>query len=132
VCTTHIVNTSRLDDFDLHTFESLHLHQIRGIRKPIFERHKRILDAPRTDKPGIDVKTPSLIIRPARTRASERLLADHGACALVVVVDVAGGMAEAGRRVQEGVAVRREAAWEGSSRSASSENTTTQNERNAH
>jgi hypothetical protein len=100
------VNISHGYECMLHCYRNLPLHQIRRILKPIFQRHKRILDTPRTDKPRKDVKTPGLVVGPARTGASKRLLANNGACALVVVVDVAGCMTEAGRHVQQGVAVR--------------------------
>jgi len=68
--------------------------------------HKRILDTPRTNKPRKDVKTSSLIVRPTRSGASERLLANNGTGALIIVIDVARSMAKAGGCVQESVTVR--------------------------
>ncbi len=83
------------------------LCQIRWVLKPILEMHKCILhDTPHTNKFRKDVKTSSLIIHPARAGTSERLLASNSTSALVVVVDVACRVTEAGGRVQKSVMVR--------------------------
>lgn len=69
------------------------LDQVRRIPK-VLQRQEILLNTPRTDEPIENRDTPRLIVRPARTRTTERLLSDDGTRALFVVVDVASCVAK--------------------------------------
>jgi hypothetical protein len=69
------------------------------------------LDTPRTDKPGKDAHAPSLVVRPAPPRTAEGLLANDGASAFLVVVDVTSCVDEARGALEQGGAVGGEAIW---------------------
>jgi hypothetical protein len=83
-------------------------NQIRRIPH-LLQPHKILLDTPRTHKPIKDTHTPRLVVRPTPARPAEGLLPHHGARALVVVVYVAGGVAEAVGSGEEGLTVCSEA-----------------------
>lgn len=69
------------------------LDQVRRIPK-VLQRQEVLLDTPRTNEPIENRDTARFIVRPARTRTTERLLTDDGTRTLFVVVDVAGCVAE--------------------------------------
>ena len=73
-----------------------HLHPTNLITRipDLSTPHKILLDTPHTHKPAQQTHTPRFIVRPARPGAPERLLPDHGAGALAVDVEVAGGIAQ--------------------------------------
>ena len=59
--------------------------RIRHLAAP----HKILLDTPHTHKPAQQVRTSRLIIRPAGSRPTERLLAHHRPCGLAIHIEVA-------------------------------------------
>ena len=87
------------------------LRKIRRI-EVVLKPDKVLLDAARGDEAVEDRDAARLVVRAARARTAERLLANDRARALFVVVDVARRVPQAVRRVQERLAVRREAACE--------------------
>ena len=56
--------------------------------------HKILFDTPHAHKPTQQVRRPGFIIRPARPRATERLLPNHGTGALAVDVEIASAVAQ--------------------------------------
>lgn len=85
-------------------FQNINLDQVRRIPK-VLQRQEVLLDTPRADEPVENRDTPRLIVRPARTRTTERLLADDGTRTLFVVVDVASCVAELVGGEEEGFAL---------------------------
>jgi len=71
---------------------AFNLDEIRGIGE-IFQTDEILLDAPRRYEAVEDRHAPGLVIGSTRARTAKRLLSDNGSCALLVVVDVAGGVA---------------------------------------
>lgn len=84
--------------------------KVRWVRE-VLEPDEVLLDAPRGHEAIEDRDAARLVVRAAAPRATERLLADDRARALLVVVHVAGGVTQAVRRVYEGLAVRRETGY---------------------
>jgi hypothetical protein len=82
-------------------------NQIRRIPK-VLQAHKILLDTPRTNEPIKNTNAPRLIVRPACSRATKRLLPNYSARALLVVVHVASGVPEDVGCLQKGTAVGRE------------------------
>lgn len=82
-----------------------------GRVREVLEPDKVLLDAARGHEAVEDRDAARLVVCAAAPRATERLLADDRARALLVVVHVAGGVTQAVRRVYEGLAVRRETGY---------------------
>ncbi len=78
--------------------------EVRRVRK-VLEPDEVLLDAPRGHEAVEDRDAARLVVRAAPSRTAERLLADNRARALLVVVHVAGRVAQAVRRVHERLAV---------------------------
>lgn len=76
----------------------------------VLQPNKIFLDTPRRHEAIENRHAARLVVRPARACTPERLLAHDGARALLVVVHVPGGVAQTVRRLDEGLAVRSEAA----------------------
>ena len=72
----------------------------------ILHPHKVFLDAPRANEPIKDADTSSLVVRPASTGTTERLLTHDGASAFFVVVDITSGITEFIGCGEEGFTVR--------------------------
>ncbi len=87
------------------TSTSCKVRWVKGILQP----HKALLNAPRRHEPVEDRDAASLVIRPTRARATKRLLPDHRARALLVVVHVPRRVAQRVGRVEERLPVRSEA-----------------------
>ena len=79
-------------------------NQIRRIMH-VLQPHKVLLDTPRAYKPIKNTNTPSLIVRPAPACSAERLLSHDSARAFLVVVDVAGTIAEEVGGSEEGLPI---------------------------
>ena len=85
------------------------LHQVGGV-EIVFDADEILLDAPSRDEPIENCHAPSFIVRATGACTTERLLADDSACALLVEVHVARGVAELVRRMHEGFTLLSEAA----------------------
>ncbi len=72
----------------------------------VLETDEVFLDAPGGDEAVEDRDASRLVVRPACARTTEWLLTDDSTSALLVVVDVARGVAQTVRRMQESLAVR--------------------------
>ena len=75
----------------------------------VLQTNKVFLDAARRDEAVEYGHAARFVVRTARARTAEGLLADYGAGALFVVVDVAGSGAQLVGRLNEGLALGREA-----------------------
>src|SRR5678815_5149586 len=71
-------------------------------------RRKRLFDRPRAHPANEIQLRPGLVVRPARSRATERLLAYHRARRLVVDVEVSGRVSEGEVGLLDGATIRRE------------------------
>src|ERR1700761_7095615 len=69
---------------------------------------ERLLDRTGLRPPQQFERRSRLVVRAARARAAERLLADHRAGRLVVDVEVAGRVAQRGGRLDDRLAIARE------------------------
>ena len=101
--------------FRATTFRSLSItsaaqpsSQVRRVLE-VLEADEVVLHAARANKAVEDADATGLVVGAASTRAAERLLADDSACALLVVVHVAGGVAQLVARLDERLAVGGEA-----------------------
>ena len=74
----------------------IHSNEVRRI-KHIFKPYEVLLDAPRAHETVEKTHATCLVVRPACPAPAERLLADNGTCAFVIVVDVPCCVAEAVR-----------------------------------
>ena len=83
------------------------LHEV-GRVQVVLEPYEVFLDAARRDEAVEYGHAARFVVRTARARTAEGLLADYGAGALFVVVDVSGRVTESVRRNEECVTVRRE------------------------
>ena len=82
--------------------------QVRWVAE-ILKGDKVLLDAPCAHEPVENADAACLVVRAARARTAEGLLPDDGTRALLVVVHVAGGVAELVRGEDERSAVGGEA-----------------------
>ena len=85
------------------------LHEVGRVLKSA-QTDEALLDAARADEAQEQVHAARLVVRPARASAAERLLPDDGARALLVVVDVAGRVAQTVGRLEQRLALRGETA----------------------
>lgn len=83
------------------------LSQVRRV-EVVLEADEVLLDAPRRDEAVEDRHAPGLVVCAARARTTERLLPNNGTRALLVVVDVAGRVAQSVGSLEQSLAVLRE------------------------
>ena len=96
------------------------LHQVRRVGE-VLQADEIFLDRARGDEAVEDGDAARLVVRATRASAAEGLLADDSACALLVVVHVAGRVAQLVGRLQENLALTREARAGLSQRSSSAD-----------
>ena len=85
------------------------LHEV-GRVQVVLEPYEVLLDAARRHEAVEDRDRARLVVGAARARTTERLLADNGARALLVVVDVARSVAQTVGRLEQRLALRGETA----------------------
>ena len=85
------------------------LHEV-GRVQVVLEPYEVLLDAARRHEAVEDRDGARLVVGAARARTSEWLLADDGTRALLVVVDVAGRVAQTVGRLEQRLALRGETA----------------------
>ena len=78
----------------VHGAQELKSNKVGGILE-VIQANEVLFDAPCTNEPIENADTTSLVVRTTSTSTSERLLADNGTCAFLVVVHVSGGVAQA-------------------------------------
>ena len=98
---------ARYDPFCLDVL----LHEV-GRVQVVLEPYEVLLDAARRHEAVEDRDRARLVVGATRARTSEWLLADNGARALLVVVDVAGRVAQTVGRLEQRLAFRGETVCE--------------------